>query len=232
MVDGSRFKMPEDVLILGAQGAGKGTQARKLAKFLDNPYVGFGSLLKSEAEAVTLLGARLLPLIARGELVPADLLEEILVARLKQEDAGRGVVIDGFPRTLSQAALLDDVHALLGRKVWWCIHLKISDHEIARRLAGRVVCEKCGETYHGELLPPPLSGRCDLCGGALGKRTDDKAEILEHRLHLYREMTLPVLECYRSRNLLCEIDGARSTEEVFRSIVAALGVGPGRTGSS
>lgn len=208
------------LIIIGSQGSGKGTHAKKLAMKLGVPQISTGDLLREMAKQETEEGQKIRSIINRGVLVPDGIMLGILKKRLEEDDAKKGFILDGFPRNRNQAEMLESA-----ADIDHVIHLNVSDAECIRRLAKRKTCKKCGAIYGNESLPS-IEGRCDACGGELYVREDDKEEVIRKRLELYHEQTEPILDFYRENGLLMEIriEGIRQPEEVFRDICDAIGI--------
>jgi adenylate kinase len=203
-----------DTIIMGPPGAGKGTQATELAAYLGVPHIATGDLFRDAAQRGTLLGRKAQSYMDRGELVPDELTIALLLDRLKQRDASNGVLLDGFPRTLAQARALDEALAERRRHVSSVIYLSVPRDKLLARLAGRWLCHDCQTAYNEVARQPKQPGRCDRCGGTLYQRADDKRETVARRLDVYEEQTVPVVEYYRDKGVLIEIDGDQSVEAV------------------
>ena len=213
-----------DTIIMGPPGAGKGTQATDLAAYLGVPHIGTGDLFRDAAQRGTLLGRKAQGYMQRGELVPDELTIALLLDRLKQRDASRGALLDGFPRTLTQAEALDQALSERGRRVSAALYLNVPRERLITRLASRWLCEKCQRAYNDVSRRPKEAGRCDRCGGTLYQRGDDKQETLERRLDVYEQQTMPVVEYYRNKGVLLEVNGDQSIEAVqaeLRQVVPA-----------
>ncbi|MFQ6090550.1 MAG: adenylate kinase [Candidatus Bipolaricaulia bacterium] len=200
------------VVLLGPPGAGKGTQAGLLAERLGLEHISTGDLLREEVHKRTELGRKAKGYMDRGELVPDDLIIEMLAGRLN-----RDFILDGFPRNLRQAEALAEV-----AEVDRVLDLELTEEEVVRRLSARRVCEGCGRNYNLLTNPPVTEGVCDACGGRLIQREDDRPEVIRRRYRVYEEETAPVKEFYRRLGLLAELDGARSIEEVFQEALQLL----------
>lgn len=200
------------IILLGPPGAGKGTQAELLARRLGLEHISTGDLLREEARRGTELGRKAEDYMDRGELVPDDLIIEMLEGRLN-----KNIILDGFPRTLRQAEALAELV-----EVDRVLDLELPEEEVVRRLAARRVCEQCGRNYNLLTNPPREEGVCDACGGRLIQREDDRPEVVRRRYRLYQEEIAPLKEFYRERGLLAELDGARSIEEVFQEALQLL----------
>lgn len=219
---------PVVVILMGPPGAGKGTQAKRLAERLGVPHVASGDIFRWHVRHGTELGQLAKPYMERGELVPDDVTIAMVVDRLQQPDCVRGVLLDGFPRTVPQAQALDERLAEMG----WCVNvvlfIRVSEEVLIRRLAGRWICRNCGAVYHGEFQPPMRPGVCDVCGGVLYQREDDKPETARRRLQVYFERTQPVLEYYGRQGVLVEIDGEQDIDTVHEVLWRAVAVAVGR----
>lgn len=212
-----------DVIIMGAPGAGKGTQATGLATYMGAPHIATGDLFRDALKRGTLLGRRAQSYMERGELVPDELTIAMLLERLTQADAAGGALLDGFPRTLAQAEALDvALEERGGRFVRRALYLKVPREVLLDRMAGRWLCSKCQTPYHEHFSPPKEAGKCDRCGGELYQRPDDRRETVSHRLDVYDNQTLPVVEHYRDKGLLAEINGDQAMDAVQRELRAAL----------
>lgn len=229
-----------NLVVLGPPGVGKGTQAANLSRYFRVPHVSTGELLRQEAAASSEVGKAAREYVARGELVPDELVLRLVRHRLAEPDAGSGFVLDGYPRTLAQARALDGLLAELGRSLTLALALQAPDDVLLDRLAGRLVCPDCGATFHvrydpprpGEVCPacrttihltPGGRLQCEACGRPIGQRTDDRPEVVRVRLAEYHHDVGPVLEHYRSQGLLREVDAAVGVDEVFERILRPLG---------
>ncbi len=213
------------VILMGAPGAGKGTQAEGLAEKLGVPHVASGDLFREALQKGTPLGLKAKGYMERGELVPDEIVIGMILERLAQPDCEKGVVLDGFPRTLAQAEALDRALAEQGRKVDRVLFLEVPEEDLVQRLTGRWICRQCQASYHTLFRPPKVEGVCDRCGGELYQRPDDREETVRRRLEVYFEQTTPVLEYYRRRGVLVSVDGLGSIDEVRRRLAAAVGNG-------
>lgn len=210
------------IVFLGAPGAGKGTQATVLAEKLGLVHIATGDVLRDAVRRETELGKQARGYMDRGELVPDALVVDVVVDRLSQPDAARGAVLDGFPRNVPQAKALDAALAARGAGVDLAIYLKVPESALIARLAGRWECAACRAPYHEVTNPPKQAGVCDQCGGALTQRADDRPETVRRRLQVYFEQTAPLLEYYRERDLLAEVDGERPIPEVAEQVLAVV----------
>jgi adenylate kinase len=219
---------PVVIVVFGPPGAGKGTQSSLLASLLRIPHISLGSLLRSFAQDKNEVGLRLRGMMALGALVPDTLVLDVLATRISGPDCARGLILDGFPRTLRQADLLD--RGLLKspfyptnlREKLLAIHLRVQPSTIVRRLSGRRVCSRCGATYHLETQPPRINGECDLDGSALTVREDDRIATVLNRLQLYERETAPILSHYDGKTRLLEVDGEQPKENIAQEIVAEI----------
>jgi len=211
------------VLLLGAPGAGKGTQARFLAGVLRLPHVASGDLLREHRRLMTPLGQAAQGYMERGDLVPDDLVIEMIADRLTHTDAVRGVLLDGFPRTRAQAEALDMRLASLETTVRAALYLDVPQQVLIDRLAGRWMCSACQATYHERFAQPHVEGICNACGEALFQRPDDRSEVVQNRVAVYLRDTLPVVNHYAQRGNLHRVDGHREIHEVRAELCIGLG---------
>lgn len=211
------------IIMLGAPGAGKGTQAKKIAARYEVPHISTGDIFRANIKNGTELGQKAKTYMDQGLLVPDELVVDLVVDRVNQEDCASGYVLDGFPRTIPQAEALDKALAELGQKIDYAINVEVPDENIIRRMSGRRACVDCGATYHMEYAPAKVEGTCDNCGGSLILRDDDKPETVEKRLGVYHEQTQPLIKYYTSAGVLREVDGTIDIEDVFSEIVKILG---------
>ena len=210
------------IVMLGAPGAGKGTQAQMLAKKYDIPHVSTGDIFRMNIKTGTELGLEAKKYMDQGLLVPDELTVRILLDRVAKDDCKNGYVLDGFPRTIPQANVLEDALTKLGDKIDYAINVDVPDENIIRRMGGRRACLACGATYHIEHVPPKKEGICDKCGQELVLRDDDKPETVKNRLQVYKEQTQPLIDFYTERGVLHNVDGTKDMNEVFEAIVAIL----------
>ena len=211
------------IVMLGAPGAGKGTQAQMLAKKYDIPHVSTGDIFRMNIKNGTELGMEAKKYMDQGLLVPDELTVRILLDRVAREDCRKGYVLDGFPRNIPQADVLDEALSKLGDKIDYAINVDVPDENIIRRMGGRRACLSCGATYHIEHVPPKKEGICDKCGQELVLRDDDKPETVKNRLQVYKEQTQPLIDFYTKQGVLHNVDGTKDMNEVFEAIVAILG---------
>lgn len=212
-----------NLVLLGPPGSGKGTQAKMLAERYEIPHISTGDILRDEVARETSLGLEVRSLMEKGELVPDRVMAGILLHRIDRDDCARGFILDGYPRTVEQAGVLDDILGELGRTLESVLLITTPDEVIVRRITGRRSCPQCGRVYHVEHNPPEDGTTCDVCGAELMQRADDREEVVRDRLRVYREKTEPIVDLYGARGLLMEIDGDRPVSEVTREILAALG---------
>ncbi len=211
------------IIMLGAPGAGKGTQAKKIAEKYLIPHISTGDIFRANIKNGTELGCKAKTYIDQGLLVPDELVVDLVVDRLEQADCKEGCVLDGFPRTIPQAEALDKALALKGQSVDYVINVEVPDENIVKRMSGRRACSNCGMTYHIVYAPTKVENICDTCQGELILRDDDKPETVQKRLNVYHEQTQPLVEYYTSKDLLVEVDGTVDINEVFAAIVDVLG---------
>ncbi|WP_026516584.1 adenylate kinase [Butyrivibrio sp. MC2021] len=210
------------IIMLGAPGAGKGTQAQMIAEKFGIPHISTGDIFRANIKNGTELGKKAKEFMDKGLLVPDELTVELLLDRVANEDCKNGYVLDGFPRTIPQADVLDSELTKLGDKVDFAINVDVPDENIVRRMSGRRACLKCGATYHIEHIPPKTEGICDKCGSELVLRADDKPETVQNRLSVYHEQTQPLIEYYEKKGILKTVDGTQDMQDVFNAIVDIL----------
>jgi adenylate kinase len=218
------------VVLLGAPGAGKGTQAGVVARHLSVPHVATGDLFRAAVSEGSAIGREARRYMERGQLVPDHITVRMLLDRLAQPDAARGAVLDGFPRTRAQAAALDDALAAIGSKVDQALLIDVPAEDLVQRLSGRWICEASGHVYHVTANPPKVPGVCDLDGSALVQRADDREETIRARLSGQLGALEEVVGHYRGRGLLRTVDGTRPIVDVSRDLLAELGQAVGRSG--
>jgi adenylate kinase len=211
-----------NLVLLGPPGAGKGTQAERLAEEFKLPHVASGDLFRENLKNKTELGMLANRYIAEGELVPDDVTIAMIRDRLKQPDCEEGVILDGFPRTLAQAEGLKEIFAGLGRTLDGVLYIAVSDEELVHRLSGRRICRRCQTPYHVQFKPPQKQGVCDTCGAEIYQRDDDKPETVRARLGVYHQQTSPLIDFYRQYGLLTEVDGSGDIETVSSALSEAV----------
>jgi adenylate kinase len=205
-----------NLLLYGAPGSGKGTQANMLRSHFGIPHIATGDMLRAEIQAGTPLGQKAQPILAAGHYVSDDIMIAMIGSRLRLPDCRRGFIIDGFPRTIPQAVALDALMEKLGRRFDRVLYLKVDLDELLRRLSGRLVCPRCQRTY------PPATAVCAAEGSPLVQREDDKVEAVKPRIEIYLQKTIPVLDHYRGEALVSEIDGMGTIDEISRHVLAAV----------
>ncbi|MDC7293130.1 adenylate kinase [Butyrivibrio sp. DSM 10294] len=210
------------IIMLGAPGAGKGTQAQMIADKYNIPHISTGDIFRANIKNGTELGKKAKEYMDKGLLVPDELTVELLLDRVANEDCKDGYVLDGFPRTIPQADVLDAELTKLGDKVDFAVNVDVPDENIVRRMSGRRACLKCGATYHIEHIPPKQEGICDKCGSELVLRADDAPETVQNRLSVYHEQTQPLIDYYDKKGILRTVDGTKDMKDVFNAIVDIL----------
>jgi adenylate kinase len=211
-----------NLVLLGPPGAGKGTQAQRLRDDFDLPYYSTGDILRAAIASETELGKQAKEIVERGDLVPDDLICAVIEERLDSGEADDGFLLDGFPRTVGQAEMLEGALDKRGRSLTAALLIDAPDEEVVRRLSGRRTCAKNGHVYHVDFDPPKNEGVCDQDGSRLVQRDDDKPETVKKRLQVYHDQTEPLIDWYEERGLLRRFDGTRSPEEVNSHIRATL----------
>ena len=211
------------IIMLGAPGAGKGTQAKKLAERYSIPHISTGDIFRANIKNGTELGKKAKAYMDEGALVPDDLVVDLVVDRFKSSDCANGYVLDGFPRTIPQAEALEDALNAIGEIVNFAINVEVPDENIINRMAGRRSCIGCGATYHIKYNPSKVEGVCDVCGEKLILRDDDQPETVKNRLSVYHDQTQPLIDFYNKKGVLAEVDGMKDMDDVFNAIVIILG---------
>ena len=210
------------IVMLGAPGAGKGTQAINIAKEYDIPHVSTGDIFRANIKNGTELGMKAKEYMDKGALVPDEVTIGMLLDRISEPDCKNGYVLDGFPRTIPQAESLRKALAEKGDKLDVAVNIEVPDAVIEERMSGRRACLKCGATYHVVYTPPKKEGICDNCGSELVQRADDKPETVKARLATYHEQTQPLIDFYKKEGILKEVDGTQSPSDVFKAVMEAL----------
>ncbi|MCD8098954.1 MAG: adenylate kinase [Lachnospiraceae bacterium] len=210
------------IIMLGAPGAGKGTQAKKIAEKYGIPHISTGDIFRANIKNGTKLGNKVKTYMDQGLLVPDELVCDLVVDRIQQADCAKGYILDGFPRTIPQAESLDAALKAAGESVDYAIDVNVPDENIVKRMGGRRACVGCGATYHLVYAPTKKEGICDACGGELILRDDDKPETVQKRLDVYHEQTQPLIDYYDKKGILKTVDGSMSMEDVFAAILGIL----------
>lgn len=211
------------LIMLGAPGAGKGTQAKKIAEKYQIPHISTGDIFRANIKNGTELGNKAKSYMDQGHLVPDELTCNLVVDRINQEDCKNGYVLDGFPRTIPQAEALKAALDKMGETIDYAIDVEVPDENIVNRMGGRRACPGCGCTYHIEHNPPKVEDICDVCGAKLVLRDDDKPETVTKRLSVYHEQTKPLIDFYKKEGVLREVDGTQDLNDVFQAITEILG---------
>ena len=211
------------IIMLGAPGAGKGTQAKKIAEKYHIPHISTGDIFRANIKNGTELGKKAKTYMDQGLLVPDELTVDLVIDRVGQDDCKDGYILDGFPRTIPQAECLDAALEKRGEKVDFAINVEVPDENIVNRMSGRRACVGCGATYHIKYNQTKLDGVCDACGEKLVLRDDDKPETVQKRLGVYHDQTQPLIDYYTKSGVLKEVDGTVDMEDVFQAIVEILG---------
>jgi adenylate kinase len=208
--------------MLGAPGAGKGTQAKKIAEKFKVPHISTGDIFRANIKNGTELGNKAKVYMDQGLLVPDELVVDLVVDRVKQADCETGYILDGFPRTIPQAESLDKALLAIGEKVDYAINVEVPDGDIVERMAGRRACLNCGATYHLVNIPTKVEGICDVCGSEIVLREDDKPETVLKRLEVYHNQTQPLIDYYNKQGILKEVDGRKTMSDTFEDILEIL----------
>ncbi len=211
-----------NIVLLGPPGAGKGTQAKKIAEHYSLPHISTGDILRENISNNTSLGVRAKSYMAKGELVPDELLITIIRDRLSKPDCSKGFLLDGYPRTVPQADALQMILTESNKKLDVVLNIEVDDEELIKRLSGRRVCASCGMSYHMIFNPPKEDEICDKCKGKLYQREDDKPEAIRNRLIVYKKQTQPLIEYYTRKGLLRTVDGGKDIPEIFEDIKKIL----------
>ena len=211
------------IIMLGAPGAGKGTQAKRIADKYEIPHISTGDIFRANIKNGTELGKKAKEYMDQGLLVPDELTVNLVIDRVSNDDCKNGYVLDGFPRTIPQAEALDNAVTARGEKIDFAVNVEVPDENIINRMSGRRACLTCGATYHTEFIKPKVEGICDNCGSTLVLRDDDKPETVKKRLDVYHDQTQPLIDYYSGKNVLAEVDGTKIMDDVFADIVKVLG---------
>ena len=211
------------LVMLGAPGAGKGTQAKRIAAKSQSPHISTGDIFRANIKAGTELGMKAKSYMDQGQLVPDEVTIGMLLDRISQDDCAGGYVLDGFPRTIPQAESLTKALASRGEKLDYAVNVDVPDENIVTRMSGRRACLGCGATYHIVYNAPKKEGICDVCGEKLVLRDDDKPETVQKRLAVYHDQTQPLIDYYKQEGILAEVDGTQDMDKVFQDIVKILG---------
>lgn len=211
------------IIMLGAPGAGKGTQAKMIAEKCGIPHISTGDIFRANIKNGTELGAKAKEYMDKGLLVPDELVCDLVVDRIQQADCEKGYILDGFPRTIPQAEALENALNAIEQKLDYAIDIDVPDENIINRMSGRRACVGCGATYHVLFNPTKVEGKCDVCGESLILRNDDKPETVKKRLDVYHTQTQPLIDFYTERKVLVEVDGTQSMDKVFDDIMKILG---------
>ena len=211
-----------NIILMGLPGAGKGTQASEIVKKFPIPHISTGDMFRKAIKDETDLGKEAKSYMDRGELVPDEVTVGIVKERISEDDAKKGFLLDGFPRTIDQAEALNDIMSELGRNIDAVINIEVPEEELMNRLTGRRICEKCGTTYHLVFNPPKVDGICDIDGGKLYQREDDNPETVSKRLNVNVKQSKPILEYYNEKGVLKNIDGAKDIDDVTKDVIDIL----------
>lgn len=211
------------IIMLGAPGAGKGTQAKQIADKYKIPHISTGDIFRANIKNNTELGQKAEQYMDQGLLVPDELTCDLVMDRIKQDDCKNGFILDGFPRTIPQAEALDAALDKINEKMDYAINVDVPDENIVNRMGGRRCCLNCGATYHVVTIPTKVEGICDRCGSPVVLRDDDKPETVQKRLTVYHDQTQPLIDYYEKQSILKTVDGTKSMEAVFDDITAILG---------
>lgn len=210
------------IVLLGPPGVGKGTQASNIVEKFNIPHISTGDILRENIKNNTELGITAKSFMDKGHLVPDELVVSIMKNRLLEDDCKDGFLLDGFPRTVDQAKALDEALDSMGISLNKVVNIKAADDVLIERISGRRVCKACGATYHVTYNPPKKEGICDIDGEKLLQRDDDKVETVKTRINVYEEQTAPLIDYYNDQGILLDVDGTKSIEEIFNTIVNSL----------
>lgn len=210
------------IIMLGAPGAGKGTQAKRIADKFSIPHISTGDIFRANIKNGTELGTKAKVFMDQGLLVPDELVVDLVVDRVKKSDCEKGYILDGFPRTIPQARALDTALSAIGEKVDYAVNVEVPDSDIVERMSGRRACLNCGATYHLVNIPTKVPGICDTCGSEIVLREDDKPETVLKRLEVYHDQTQPLIDYYNKQGILREVDGRKNMTDTFEDILSIL----------
>lgn len=211
-----------NLILLGAPGAGKGTQGKNLSERFEIPQISTGDILRENVRKKTELGLKAKEYMDKGALVPDEIVVNMVSGRLLMDDCAKGFILDGFPRNIAQAEVLENTLEKLGKQIDHVVGIEVDKKELVRRLSGRRVCRKCGASYHVIFNPPMNIGMCDSCGSEIYQRDDDKEETIEARLKVYDQETLPLVKFYNDRDLYRPVDGIGGVDQVTKAIVDVI----------
>lgn len=211
------------IIMLGAPGAGKGTQAKQIADKYGIPHISTGDIFRANIKEGTELGKKAKGYMDAGELVPDELVCDLVVDRIQKDDCENGFILDGFPRTIPQAEALTDALKAIGQSMDHAVDIEVDDAQIVERMGGRRACLSCGATYHIVNIPPKKDGICDRCGAEIILRDDDKPETVQNRLNVYHEQTQPLIDYYEAQGILSSVDGTQPMDKVFADIIGIIG---------
>lgn len=211
------------IIMLGAPGAGKGTQAKQIADKFGIPHISTGDIFRANIKEGTELGKKAKGYMDAGELVPDELVCDLVVDRIQKDDCENGFILDGFPRTIPQAEALTEALNAIGQKMDYAVDIEVEDAQIVERMGGRRACPGCGATYHIINIPPKKEGICDRCGSEIILRDDDKPETVQNRLNVYHEQTQPLIDYYKAQGILSSVDGTQPMDQVFADIIGIVG---------
>ncbi len=210
------------VIFFGPPGAGKGTQASRISEVLEVPQIATGDIFRGKSKENSQLGRKVKGFMEKGQLIPDEIVNEVVRERISKRDCKKGFILDGYPRTIDQAIYLDKALKDMGKEITAVIYLEVNEDEIVKRLSYRRTCNKCGAIYHLIFNPPRVSKVCDRCGGKLYQRKDDREEVIRERIGVYKEKTEPLLRFYHERGKLFKVNGNREIDDVAKEIMDIL----------